>query len=199
MDQKRLTRIKLYEGILLAVMVLVLSLEIYNSIITKNTTRQIISSILLLGCTIFILEIRKLKSILKIKLGLIKAYGERCGFNPIMMINLYIGIIFLILAFLNLNNINDLILKLTLGLCWIVVGVGNRRFYYLQLTDSNVVKMNLDFLKIKDIELITYTSQKVVLKTAKRTMNISFLKLKTDEQQQIVNDFDEIRLKGNLS
>jgi hypothetical protein len=154
---------------------------------------------MIIGCTVSILKIRNAKSKLEMKIGLLKAYGERCGFNPIMLINFGLGILFLILAFLNLNDVNDFILKLTVGLCWIVVGIEKRLTYYIQITDRDVIKLNLDFLKIRDIELVTFSSNEIVLKTTKRTMEISYAGIKTDEKQQILNDFEEMKQKGNMA
>jgi hypothetical protein len=143
--------------------------------------------------------IRKLKTRFQINIGLLKAYGERIGLNSIMLIYIGLGVVWIILGFLTLNDINGFTFRLTLGLSFIISGISNSHRYYIKITDKSVNKLELDFIKIRDIELITFSSDKIILKTTKRTMEIFYADVKSDEKQQIINDFEKIKLKNNLS
>jgi len=199
MSQKRLNKIKYSEWIIWILLIAILSGLYYHSMILKNTCNQIIESILVMVCLTSIIFIRRLKTRLQINIGLIKAYGERIGFNSIVLINIGLGLIWIILGFLTLNDINGFIFKLTLGLGFIIAGLSNSHRYYIKITEKSVNKLDLDFIKIKAIELITFSSDKIILKTTKRTMEIFLADIKSEEKQLIINDFEEIKLKNNLA
>jgi hypothetical protein len=132
-------------------------------------------------------------------MGLIKAYGERFGFNSIMLINIALGIIWIILGFLTLEDNYGFIFKLTLGMGFIIIGLSKSHRYYIKISDKNIIKLDLDFIKIEAIKLITFSSDKIILKTNKRSMEIFHTEVKEYERQLIINDFEELKLKNNLA
>jgi hypothetical protein len=199
MSQKRLNRIKYGEWTIWVLIITILIGLFYHSMILKNLRNQIIESILLIVCLVSMIFIRMLKHRLKLIKGLLKAYGEKIGFNSILLINIGIGAIWIILGFLTYNDSNAFVFNLTVGIIWIIAGFSKISRYYIQITDRSIIKLDLDFIKINAIELITFSPDKIILKTAKRTMEIFYADLKSDEKKSIINDFEEIKLKNNLA
>lgn len=199
MSQKRLNWIKFSELTIWILLIAIMIGLFYHSLILKDLGYQIVESILVIVCLISMILIKRLKTRFQINIGLIKAYGKRIGFNSIVLINIGLGLIWIILGFLTLNDINGFVFRLTLGLCFIIGGLSNSHKYYIKISDKSVNKLDLDFIKIVAIELITFSSDKIILKTAKRSMEIFYADIKSDEKQLIINDFEEIKLKNNLA
>ncbi len=199
MSPKRLNRIKYGEWTIWVSIITILIGLFYHSMILKNLRNQIIESILLIVCLISMIFIRMIKYRLKLTKGLLIVYGEKIGFNSILLINIGIGAIWKILGFLTYNDSNAFVFNLTVGIIWIIAGFSKISRYYIQITDKSVIKLDLDFIKINAIELITFSPDKIILKTDKRTMEIFYADIKSDEEQLIINDFEEIKLKNNLA
>lgn len=199
MSQKRFKSLKYSEWTLLILLFIVLLGLFYHSMILKNLHYQIIESILLIVCAVSMIFIRMIKEKLEISVGFKKAYSVKIGFNSIVLINLGLGILWIAIGVLALNDINRFVLNLTIGILWIISGFSKISRYYIQITDKSIVKLDLDYLKIKEIELINFSPDKIILKTTKRTMEIFYADLKSDEKQLIINDFEKIKLKNNLA
>ena len=199
MSQNWLYTIKYIEWMTWVLFTAILIALYYHSMIIKKINTQIVESILVISFFISMDFIRKLKYKVQIELGLLKVYGKRNGYNSIMLLNIGVGVLWLILAFLSLSDINEFVFKLALGICFITGGLLNRKGYYIKITDKKISKLDIDFIKIKSIELITFSSDKIILKTAKRTMEIFYADLNNEEKQLIINDFEEIRLINNFA
>jgi hypothetical protein len=167
--------------------------------IFKNTIYQIIESILICGGMISIIMLKKSKLKLQIELGILKTYGKKIKFNSISLIHFGLGIVFIIIAGLSLDNINEFTFKFTVGIFWIISGFANKLRFYIKITNREIIKFNFDYIKISEIESILYTSDKIIIKTGKRTMDIFYADLNINEKQILIDDLEDIRLKNNLT
>ena len=191
--------IKCSEWIIWILIVAILIGLYFQSMISKNIRNQVIESGFVIVFLVAMILIRDIKTRMQIKIGLFRAYGQRIGFNYIALINIGFGVMWIILGFLSFKDSNVFIFKFTLGICFIIAGLSNRLRYYIKITDKSISKLDLDFMKISAIELITYSPDKIVIKTNKRTIEIYYADLKSDEKQLIINDFEAIRIKNNLA
>ena len=193
---KRIKNIELINWILIISFLLIFYFLIF---VLKSTSNQIIASIILIVLIVSIIILKDLKLKLQIKNGFKKVYGKSKGFQSIMFIYIGVGLLWIIFDLLSYDDTNEIIISLNLGLCCMLIGFYNRHSYYITITNKRIYKYDYDSLKIKNIDYIIFSSDRIILKTAKKTMEIFYAELKNEEKESIINDFEELKLKNNLS
>lgn len=199
MSQKRLKKLIYIERTILVFLILILIGFLYLTIIDKNTFYQITVSILVIICSIAMIFIQRLKIKIQINIGLIRAYGESIVYDYLVQITMAIGLISIIFGLLTLNDVNKSIFKFTSGFIWILLGFSKRLRYNIKITEKGIIRLDREFIKIKSIILILFLSDRILLKTKKRTIEIFFADLNYNEKELIIKDLEKIKLKNNLA
>lgn len=174
-----------------SILILTLFFLVYNNIVSKRLDVSIIFAVLTLTLEILLLALARKKEALLVELGLNKRFGKGNRFNYLSIIDIAIGSLWIIPAFLILPNFTQMIFNITVGLGWKLIGVGNRSRYYLQINEKYITKLKLDSIKLEKIESIEYMNDKLAVKKGYKIMEIFFNEFTLSEKEMLIEELSK--------
>jgi hypothetical protein len=199
MNQKILQKLNYIEFSAWIILITLIYEFIYQPFSANIISIHIIESILIIILIGTLINLRDIKNKIKIQMLLRQTFGKRKIWPIVIWIYFGIAILFIIGGLFSFHNLDYLIEKVTFGIIWIIIGLGNRYVYYIEITKRNIIKNNTEYLKINKIKNIEFSNEVIHLKTSKSSMSIYLHDLEMEEQSLIINYFKELKLKNNLA
>ena len=129
--------------------------------------------------------------------GQISKFGLKINFNFYSIIALAIGSLFLLGSIIDYFQNKHLSIQSIAGFGFILLGLENRKMFYLTINKKSIVKNNLEILRIKRLEFIEVFDSFIRIKTKNSKMEIFFNEINQEEKGELLTIINKLKSQIN--
>jgi len=196
---KDLSKIKKIQILVFSLFILLVLIFGYNNMILKRLDVSLVLAISTLTLFIIALAISRKKESLLIKLGLKIQFGKGKRFTYLFIFNISLGLLFIISGVLYLPDFIQMIFKATIGIGWVLIGIGNRPQYYIEIGEKYITKLKFDSIKLEKIESVEYMNDKLIIKKGNKIMEIFLNEFTPTEKEVLIEKLKKRFIINNLA
>lgn len=180
-----LRRIKRNQMLVFALLLLLLLLLGYNNLILKNIPIALALAVAISSLVVLALVLARKKESLLAEYGLIKRLGKQRQFNHLNILSILVGLLLILSAASAPADVLHLIFKSTIGIIWVLVGIGNRPSCYLEIRERYIVKLKVDWMELGKVDRFEHFDDTIVLRSGNKKMEIFLKKLTPSEKETL--------------